>query len=111
MGHVIKQLGQLRPANTTAATIYSPGSSTESIVRTITVCNLTASAVDYSIFDDDDGTTYDESTALYFNVSLAAKATENIEVRIAMNDPNGNLAVKTETSSALNFTCFGEEFT
>ena len=32
-----KQLGQLRPANTTAASVYSPGASTTTVIKTILI--------------------------------------------------------------------------
>lgn len=111
MGHILKQLGQLRPANTTAASLYSPGASTEAVIQTIIVCNTSGAAATYRIFVDDDGTTYDQTTALYYDIPLAADATDNIEVKIAMNDTNGNLAVRTSVNNAITFTAFGEEFT
>ncbi len=106
-----KQLGQLRPANTTAASLYSPGASTTAIIKTIVVCNQTASSAKFRIFLDDDGTTYDESTALFFDIVIGANSTDQIDTYYAMNNANGNLAVRTDTNSALTFTCFGVEIT
>ncbi len=106
-----KQLGQLRPANTTAASLYSPGASTTAIIKSIVVCNQTASAAKFRIFLDDDGTTYDESTALFFDITIGANSTDQIDTFYAMNDANGNLAVRTDTNSAITFTAFGVEIT
>ena len=111
MGHVIKQLGQLRPVNTTAATLYSPAASTEAVIRTLVVCNTSGSAAKYRIFLDDDGTTYDETTALFWDIALPADTTDTIEIRITMNDSIGNLAVRTDTNSAITFTAMGDELT
>jgi len=111
MAQVIKQLGQLRPANTTAASLYSPAASTETIIHNVIICNQTASAATYRLFVDDDGTTYDESTALVFDASVAANSTEIFEIKICMNVSTGNLAVRTGTASALTFTANGVEFT
>ncbi|MBL4654153.1 MAG: hypothetical protein JKY53_15015 [Flavobacteriales bacterium] len=111
MATTLKQLGQLRPTNTTAATIYSPGANTETIVKSIVVCNTTASAVKYRIFWDDNGTTYDETTALYFDVNLPGNTTDTHELNITMNDSTGNIAVRTDTNNAINFTCSGVEIT
>ena len=106
-----KQLGQLRPANTTAASIYSPGSGVTAIIRNITVTNVTNVATQFSLFHDDDGTTYDETTALFFEVDIPKKTTVQITAFTAMNDASGNLAVKTETADSLNFTVYGAEAT
>jgi hypothetical protein len=104
-----KQLNQLRPANTNAVSIHSPTANTHTHVTTITVCNTTAGGAKFRIFLDDDGTTYDQTTALYYDITLAANSTQTFEFQkpIFMNDSNGNLAVRTDTASALTFTVWG----
>ncbi len=102
-----QQLGQLRPANTTAATIYSPGANETAIIRTIFVCNTTATDATFRIFVDDNGTTYDQTTALYYDVVCPLNTTVDLKTYIAMDDATGNLAVRTGTNDAINFTVFG----
>jgi len=111
MAQNLKQLGQLRPANTTAASIYSPAASTETIVKSITVCNTSGAQARYRIFHDDDGTTYDETTALFWEILLAANTTHTLEFNLMMDDSTGNLAVRTDINSAITFTCWGSEVT
>ena len=106
-----KQLGQLRPADTNAASLYSPAASTTAVIKSIVICNQTGTAATFRIFVDDNGTTYDPTTAHYFDVSLAANATTQIDTYWAMNDATGNLAVRTGTASALTFTAYGVEIT
>jgi len=108
-----KQLGQLRPANTTAASIYSPATGIRTIITTIIVTNLTAGAVTFRLFHDDDGTTFDETTALAWDISLAANkddTTFGSDLRILMQNPAGNIGVRTGTANALNFSIYGFEF-
>ena len=105
-----KLLGQLRPANTTAASLYSPGADvTAAIIKTILVCNQTGSAATFRLFHDDDGTTYDESTALYFDESVAANTTKEINLFMAINNSSGNIGVRTGTNNALTFSAYGAE--
>lgn len=111
MATTLKQLGQNRPANTTAVSLYSPGASTETIIKTLIVCNTSVSSAKFRIFVDDNGTTYDETTALYYDCPLAANSTLAIELNLLMNDQTGNLAVRTNTANALTFTAFGSEHT
>ena len=111
MPHVVKQLGQLAPANTTAATIYSPAASTETIIHNIIVCNTTAIDATYRLFVDDDGTTYDATTAIAYDATCLANDSVFVEVKITMNNSAGNLAVRTGTNDALTFTVNGQEFT
>ena len=106
-----KQLGQLRPANTTAASLYSPGASTTTIIKTIVICNTTSASAKYRIFLDDDGTTYDQTTAAFYDVAIGANSTDHVDTYYAMNNSAGNLAVRTDTNDALTFTCFGVEIT
>lgn len=106
-----KQLGQLRPANTTAASLYSPGADTTAIGRTLTVANVSSALATYQIFVDDDGTTYDETTATHWNIELLAGEMHQIDAFLAMNNSAGNIAVRTSVASAINFTLFGVEIT
>jgi hypothetical protein len=78
-------------------------------VTRITVCNTTGSTAKYSVYHDDDGSTFDQSTALYYAVSLAANTT----VELMTYGPglyvakSGQIAVQTDTGSALTFTLYG----
>ena len=111
MATVLKQLGQLTPANTTAASLYSPAASTETLIKSIVICNTSSGAVTYRVFHDDDGTTYDTTTALYYDVSLAANTSIVLEFNLVMNDSTGNLAIRTSVADDLTFTCYGAEIT
>jgi len=109
MSQNMKQLGQLRPVNTTPASIYSPASSTRTIVKSIIVCNVTGDPALYRIFHDDDGTTYDEDSALFWDIPIAANSTHTIEINLMANNSAGNVAVRTDTANAINFTLYGSE--
>lgn len=104
-----KILGQATPADTNAASIYSPNDSVIGIVRNIFVCNTTAGALSFRIFVDNDGTTYDTTTALYYDVSIAANTTTKLDVFIPLNNSSGNLAVRSSSANNLTFTAFGVE--
>jgi len=110
------QLGQARPADTNAASIYSPSVDTMSAeILTIVICNTTAGAESFRLFHDKDGTTYDETTALFFDESLAANTTRIITFTEGSGlwcyrDASGNVAVRSSTGSALTFTVYGKEY-
>lgn len=108
-----RQLGQLRPANTTAASLFSPVANQRVHITDLIVCNTTGGAVTYRIFHDEDGTTYDETTALYFNNTLGANVTERITARdlfIYMANSSGNIGVRTSSGNAITFTLYGVEY-
>lgn len=102
------QLGQQRNGGS-ATSIYSPGAGVTTVVKSITVCNTTSSATTFSIFLDDDGTTYTEATALFYGVELAANETVVLSVYWPMADAGGNLAVQGGDADAVTFTVFGLE--
>jgi len=107
------QLGQNRPGDTNNHVLCNPSTGEICIVETLVVTNNTGGAVTYRVFHDDDGTTYDQSTALYYDVSISANTTDLLEFQngLALANPNGNLAVRSSSASALTFTAYGSRKT
>jgi len=106
-----KQLTQARENSTNAVSVYSPGASTTAIIKEIWLCNTTEAEAIYSLFCDDDGTTYNESTALVWEEALEAKGSYRIPCYIPMNDAAGNFAYKISVASAITISLFGAEIT
>ena len=104
-----KQLAQLRPSNTTAASLYSPTAQRRSEARKIVICNTSTNPQTYRIFHDNDGTTYDQTTSLCWDIPIGVGVTDTFTEEIWLADDSGNLAVKTSTSNALTFTAYGSE--
>ncbi len=104
---IIRELGQLRPANTTAASLFTPSTGQQGIVTTLVIVNVDSSSHDFRIFVDQDGTTYDQTTALYYDEALAATTTlllSELSIPVANG---GNIAVRSDTGSMFNFTAYG----
>ena len=104
-----KQLGQARENSTDPVSVYSPAASVTAIISTIKICNNTGVARTFSLFLDDDGTTYDESTALYFNSPLTPNQILTVNDFMAMNNPDGNLAYSVSLANAVTISVFGAE--
>ena len=104
-----KCLAQLRPADGTAASLYSPPPGVRAEIQTIIVTNSDAGTALYGLFHDEDGTTYDESTAISWEISKATNLTDVISLTLWMTNPAGNFAVQTNTASAFTFTLYGIE--
>lgn len=112
MAYLFKQLGQLRPADTNPASVYSPAAGVVvGIAREIYVTNVTALVSTYSIYFDSDGTTYSEDTAIFLENAIAANQTIQIDCKIYLDDASANLAVATGIADSVNFTVFGQELT
>jgi hypothetical protein len=104
-----KQMGQLRPANTTAASLFSPTRGYEYRIDVIYVCETAGATPTYRIFFDDNGTTYDQTTAIAYDLALTANQSKRVEGPFYMNDESGNLAVRTSAGSQITFTAFGDQ--
>lgn len=103
------RLAVLRPANTTAATIFTASLNTE--ITKIFVANVTAGTLTFRVFHGASGDSYDEDTALYYDVAIDANAT----VEIFADTPNGGimmqegeiLGVRSSSGNGLNFSVYG----
>lgn len=107
--HAFKQqLAQSAPADTSAASLYSPAAEEVAIITDIFIANTTTASAAFRLFHDDDGSTYSTATALYYDVSVSANTTTLInDIELTMANPDGNLAAATDTSDALTFTVYG----
>jgi len=105
-----KQLGQTRPAGTTAVTHYTCPALTQTIVTNLIVANTSGSPATFRIFHDAAATTFDESTALYWDIAIAADESLTY-VFLAKMNAAGSLGVRSSVGNALTFTSFGNEIT
>lgn len=104
-----EQVAQIRPSGTTAVSAFTALLRTE--ITLIAVCNTTGSPANMSIFHDDDGSTFDQTTALHYAQAVAANTTtyikpESIGAGLSMNK-DGQIGVQTSVSNALTFTIYG----
>ena len=104
-----KPLAQLRINSTNAVSVFSP--SVITIIRTVHLCNTTALPVTFGLFLDNDGTTYDESTAKAFNSPLGPNAFLDIDTYWVMDNSAGNFAYQTSVANAITITVHGAEIT
>ena len=106
-----QELGQARESTTNAVSVYSPSASETGIIKSIVLCNNTGSAITFSIFKDNDGTTYDQTTAHFYDAPLGANSTIMIDTYWPMNNSSGNLAYSTSAGSSLTITVYGAVIT
>ena len=79
------------------------------IVKTIVLANTTASSATVRVFMDDDGTTYDQSTALLYDVAIDSYSTTQLDGYYPMNNSSGNIAYQQGTPNAITISVFGAE--
>ena len=103
------QLSQIRPSATTAENAYTAAIHTE--VSRIIICNTTGTPANFSLYHDDDGSTFDESTAIYEEKPVPAN--DSIEIKSEatgsglMVSVGGQVGIKSGTANALTFSIYG----
>ncbi len=105
----LKFLKKTKPAVTTPVQVFSPKVGEQPVVTQMIVTNLTSKTVQFSLFFDPEGSTFDETTALIWLANLDAGTADFIELNIPMNSSSGNIAVSTNEPDGINFTIFGLE--
>lgn len=111
-----KILGQAR-GTTSLASIYSPGAGVRGRVATIIIANTSGANALFRLCLDGDGTTYDETTTLGWDVPCNDGQVVQIDYgtyddgALPINNSSGNLAVYSSVSSAHTFTVIGREIT
>ena len=108
---VEQQLAQARENSTDAVSVFSPAANTVAVIKNVMVCNQSGAGATFRIFMDNDGTTYSEVTAMFYDTPIAANTTIQIDTFWAMNDSTGNLAYRSSVANALTITIFGAVIT
>lgn len=111
MANNYKQIAQARENSTNAVSIFSPGANEEIIINFVNVTNTSGAAAKVRIFHDDDGTTYDESTANAWDINIPANSVWDREVQICMDNSSGNFAYRSDVANALTITIYGDRIT
>lgn len=102
-----RQLAQVRPSGTTGVSLFSPATASPYVIDFVNIANVSGAALDISLFHDIDGSTYDETTALIFEQSLAAGAVLHFEAPIADYQLAGNMGCKVSVADGATFTAYG----
>lgn len=107
MATTYKVLGQVNPSATTNTTLYTAPASTQVVVSTISVCNLTAGELGFRIAIRPAG----EALSNKHYIAYDAKVAGNDSTFITVGATLGATDVITvyAASSSLSFSAFGSE--
>jgi hypothetical protein len=107
MATTYKVLAQVNPSATTATTAYTVPSSTSTVVSTITVANLSASAVTYRIAVRPDAETLANKHYIAYDVALAANDTTALTLGLTLDA--ADVITVYASSANLAFNIYGSE--
>jgi len=108
MASTYKVLGQTRPADTSAADLYTVPAGGQAVTSTLTVTNTTANQATYRIFVRVDGATATEANALAYDAQIAGNSTVTLTLGLTL-DAADIYTVQSGTGNALTFQAFGLE--
>jgi hypothetical protein len=102
-----KVLGQSNPSATTATTLYTCPSATETVISTITVCNQAATAATYRIAVRPDGASLAAQHYVAYDVSLPGNATDTLTLGITLNA--SDVVTVYSSTATMSFNAYGSE--
>lgn len=102
-----KVLGQSNPSATTATTLYTVPSATQTVVSTVVICNQAASAATFRIAVRPAGATLAAQHYVAYDVTVGASDSTALTLGITMNATDV-LTVYASTAT-LSFSAFGSE--
>ena len=101
-----KVLGQVNPSATTETTLYTCPSATQTVVSTLSVCNLSASAATFRIAIRPDGASIANEHYVVYDATLNANDSITFTLGITINA--SDITVRASNTS-FAFQAFGSE--
>jgi len=99
------QLAQVRAANTANTLLYSSNVG-ETVQLFVKVANTTQQSADVRIFHDQNGSVWDETTAIVYDLRIAPGDFLEVD-HVFVNSPAATLAYRTSLANALTATVYG----
>jgi len=103
-----KRLGAGRYNNTTVNTVYTVPASTTAIIRSIRLCNTSTATATFRLFLVPTGGTADQTTAIYYDVTLGANETLGDDAFHVLVTA-GTVQFSNGTANAITITISGAE--
>ena len=107
MATTYKVLGQVNPAATTATTLYTVPSATNTVVSTIVVCNQAASAATFRIAVRPAGATLAAIHYVAYDVTVGAS--DSTALTLGLTLAATDVITVYGSTATLSFTAFGSE--
>jgi hypothetical protein len=107
MATTYKVLGQVNPSASTATTAYTVPSATQTVISTISICNMGAAPATYRIAVRPDGASLANQHYIVYDANIAPQDTETLTLGMTM-DATDVVTVYASTAT-MAFNLFGSE--
>lgn len=108
MATTYKILGQVQPASSGNENLYTVPASTEAIISTIVVANVSGSDTTFRIFVRNNGAAATTANAIAYDTAISANSQAAFSLGLTM-DASDILTVQSAAGSAVTFSAFGSE--
>ena len=102
-----KVLGQLEPAATTEATLYTVPSATEAVCSTLSVCNKGTADATFRIRIKINNAADDDKQFVFYDYGVAIKDTRTFTIGMTLGA--GDVVVAYASTADVTFQLFGSE--
>lgn len=107
MATTYKVLGQVNPSATTATTLYTVPSSTQTVVSTISVCNQAGTAATFRIAVRPNGATLSAEHYIVYGATVPASDSTFFTLGLALDA--ADVITVYASSANLSFNAYGSE--
>ena len=107
MATTYKVLGQVNPSATTATTLYTVPSSTQTVISTISVCNQASTAATFRIAVRPAGATL--SAEHYIVYGATVPASDSTMITVGLTLATTDVVTVYASSANLSFNAYGSE--
>lgn len=109
MPNAYKVLGQSNPSATTATTLYTVPSSTSSVVSTLSVCNLSATATTFRVAVRPAGASLANQHYLAYDATILGN--DAVLLTLGISLAATDVVTVYSSSANVSFSLFGSEIT
>jgi hypothetical protein len=103
-----KVLGQVHPATTAETDVYTVPAATETIISTLTITNVTGTAVNARVWARINGAATAHLNSILYDVPVAANSVAAFTLGLTL-DATDVITVRSSTGNSLTFQVFGSQ--
>jgi hypothetical protein len=106
-----KVLGQSNPAATTATALYTVPSSTSSVISSISIANLAATAATFRLIVQKSGETSTITDKQYIGYDITVGGSDTTIITVGLTLATGDVVKVYASTATVAFQAFGSEIT
>ena len=111
MPKVYKVLGQSNPAATTNTNVYTVPSSTSSVISSISIANLAATAATFRLIVQKSGETSSITDKQYIGYDITVGGSDTTIITVGLTLATGDVVKVYASTATVAFQAFGSEIT